>query len=54
MARGIPARTMPDAAHLSGRVAVALMSEEALAPLVKLPAIARIDVLGAKLRETGS
>ena len=54
MALGIPARTMPDAAHLSGRVAVALMSEEALAPLVKLPAIARIDVLGAKLRETGS
>jgi hypothetical protein len=40
---------MPDAAHLSGQVAAALMSDEALAPLVKLPAIARIDVLGAKL-----
>jgi hypothetical protein len=41
-------------AYLSGRVAAALMSDEALAPLAEPPAIARIDVLGAKLPETGS
>jgi threonine dehydrogenase-like Zn-dependent dehydrogenase len=41
-------------AHLSGRVAVSLMSDEARASLAEPPAIARIDVLGAKLPETGS
>jgi hypothetical protein len=30
------------------------MSDEALAPLAEPPAIARIDVRGAKLPETGS
>jgi hypothetical protein len=40
-------------AHLSGRVAAALMSDEALALLAEPPAIARIDVLAAKLQETG-
>jgi hypothetical protein len=41
-------------AHLSGWVAAALMLDEALAPLAEPPAIARIDVRGAKLPETGS
>jgi hypothetical protein len=41
-------------AHFSGRVAAALISDEALTPLAELPAIARINALGAKLPEAGS
>jgi quinol monooxygenase YgiN len=36
-------------AHLSGRVAAALMSDETLALLATPPAIEKIDVLAAKL-----
>jgi quinol monooxygenase YgiN len=36
-------------AHLSGRVAAALMSDETLALLAKPPSIEKIDVLAAKL-----
>ena len=41
-------------AHLSGRVAAALMLDKALALLAEPPAIARNDVLAAKLTGTGS
>jgi hypothetical protein len=39
-------------AHLTGRVAAALMSEETMALLAKPPSIEKIDVLAAKLPGT--
>jgi quinol monooxygenase YgiN len=39
-------------AHLSGRVAAALMSDQTLALLAKPPEIAKIDVLASKLPGT--
>lgn len=45
---------MPDEMPIFRVGAAALMTDEALAPLAEPPAIARIDVLGARLPETGS
>jgi quinol monooxygenase YgiN len=41
-------------AHLSGRVAAALMSDQTLALLANPPAIEKIDVLAAKLPGTAA
>lgn len=38
-------------AHLSGRVAAALMSDETAALLAKPPAIEKVDALASKLRD---